>query len=77
MAAPRHSCRAFKPDPVPRDQIEQIVASASRAPSWCNAQPWQLTITSGAETDAFRAALLHEAANGIPSPDLPFAVRSS
>ena len=68
----RHSCRAFLAEPVARDRIEQIVASASRVPSWCNAQPWQVTITSGAETDAFRGALMQEATHGGPAPDLPF-----
>lgn len=68
----RHSCRAFRPDPVPRDQIEQILTSASRAPSWCNAQPWHITITSGEETDRFRTAMQEEAATGTPAPDLPF-----
>lgn len=68
----RHSCRAFLPDPVPRAHIEQIMASASRVPSWCNAQPWQVVITSGAETDRFRDAMLNEAQTGMPVPDLPF-----
>ena len=68
----RHSCRAFLPDPVPQEQIAQIVTSASRVPSWCNAQPWQLIITSGDETDRFRDAMLNEAENGTPAPDLPF-----
>ncbi|WP_425078673.1 nitroreductase [Ruegeria denitrificans] len=68
----RHSCRAFLPDPVPQDQIAQIVTSASRVPSWCNAQPWQLVITSGDETDRFRDAMSNEAENGTPAPDLPF-----
>lgn len=68
----RHSCRAFLPDPVPQEQIAQIVTSASRVPSWCNAQPWQLVITSGDETDRFRDAMLNEAENGTPVPDLPF-----
>nr|WP_174836685.1 nitroreductase [Ruegeria sp. HKCCA6837] len=68
----RHSCRAFLPDPVPRAQIKQIVASASRVPSWCNAQPWQLVITSADETDAFREAMQNEAVSGTPAPDLPF-----
>jgi len=27
---------------------------AQLTPSWCNSQPWQVTITAGAETDAFR-----------------------
>ncbi|MES0863661.1 nitroreductase [Ruegeria sp. SCPT10] len=68
----RHSCRAFRPDPVPTEQIEQIVASALRVPSWCNAQPWQLVITRGEETDRFRQALQNEVATGQPTPDIPF-----
>ena len=72
LMAARFSCRGFKPDPVPRATIEAIVATARRVPSWCNAQPWQLTITSGAETDAFRAALKDEMATASHAPDLPF-----
>ncbi|WP_282151706.1 nitroreductase [Ruegeria atlantica] len=72
LLAERHSCRAFRPEPVPKDQIEQILTSASRAPSWCNAQPWNIVITSGAETDAFRKALQNEVTTGAPEPDLPF-----
>lgn len=68
----RHSCRVFRPDPVPKADIEQIIASAGRAPSWCNAQPWQVSVTSGTETERFRAALLDEVATGSPTPDLPF-----
>jgi len=68
----RHSCRGFRPDPVPRDVIEQVIATARRAPSWCNAQPWQITLTSGGETDRFRDALQAEVASGTPQPDLPF-----
>ena len=37
----RHSCRAYLPKPVAPSLIEQAVATAARAPSWCNAQPWQ------------------------------------
>lgn len=68
----RHSCRAYKPDVVPREVIERIVGAARRMPSWCNAQPWQLTITSGAETDALRAALWDQAMKGGDTPDLAF-----
>ncbi|WP_120636138.1 nitroreductase [Ruegeria sp. EL01] len=68
----RHSCRAFRPDPVSRDQIEQILISASRVPSWCNAQPWSVVIASGKETDMFRRAMRAEAETGPPVPDLPF-----
>ena len=68
----RHSCRAFCPDPIPKDQIEQILTSAARVPSWCNAQPWDVIVTSGAQTDTFRKALQEEATTGAPAPDLPF-----
>ncbi|WP_290560352.1 nitroreductase [Aestuariivita sp.] len=70
--AARFSCRAFRPDPVPRADIERIVALARRAPSWCNAQPWQVTLTSGAETERFRSALLAEVATANHSPDIAF-----
>ena len=72
LLSARHSCRAFRPDPVPKADIEQILSSASRAPSWCNAQPWDIVITSGEETDTFRTALQNEVATGAPKPDLPF-----
>lgn len=72
LMAARYSCRAFRPDPVPREVIEKIVATARRVPSWCNAQPWQLTITSGDETDRFRAAMTERAMQGGHEPDLPF-----
>ena len=68
----RYSCRAFRPDPVPGPVIERVVAAAGRAPSWCNAQPWQVTVTQGAETDRFRAALLEAVATGAPKPDMPW-----
>ncbi|MBO9447083.1 nitroreductase [Ruegeria sp. R14_0] len=72
LLSARHSCRAFRPDPVPKADIEQILSSASRAPSWCNAQPWDIVITSGEETDTFRTALQNEVSTGTPKPDLPF-----
>ncbi len=72
LFARRYSCRGFRPDPVPREIIESIVNAARKMPSWCNAQPWQLTITSGAETEALRAALWDQAMAGGHDPDLPF-----
>ena len=50
----RHSCRGFLPDPVPDPVIARIVEIAQRTASWCNAQPWQLDITRGEGTEAFR-----------------------
>ena len=61
----RFSCRAFRPDPVPQEHIEQIIEAARHAPSWCNAQPWQVILTSGdrdrrnklLQTDSFKFLL--------------------
>ncbi len=71
----RHSCRAFRPDPVPREVIERILATAQKVPSWCNAQPWQVIVTSGAETDAFRDMLLRAVETEPHAPDFPFPER--
>ena len=40
--ASRKSIRAFKPDPVSRETIEEILKLASRAPSGGNVQPWRV-----------------------------------
>ncbi|MBM1634016.1 nitroreductase [Sulfitobacter mediterraneus] len=69
----RHSCRAFRPDPVADSTITQIVKTARHVPSWCNAQPWQVSVTKGAGTEAFRQLMLETAsAGGVPQPDLPW-----
>lgn len=64
----RYSCRGFLPEPVPRAAIEQILRISQRTPSWCNTQPWQVSITSGAATERFREAMLG-AIEREPSPD--------
>ncbi|RDJ97360.1 nitroreductase [Paraburkholderia lacunae] len=68
----RHSCRAFLPDAVARTTIERILETAQRAPSWCNAQPWKLVITSGAATEDFRRGLLEHVTTLKPAPDIAF-----
>lgn len=45
---------------------------AQRAPSWCNAQPWQVVVTTAAATDAFRAALCEHVAKHAAAPDIAF-----
>jgi nitroreductase len=72
LFARRHSCRAFRSDPVPRAEIEQVIATAQKVPSWCNAQPWQITITSGDQTEELRKMLMQNALKGGHSPDLDF-----
>jgi nitroreductase len=73
LLAARYSCRAFKPDPVPRAVIERIVRAAQRTASWCNSQPWHATIMSGVETERFRKAMYDSAASGAEAaPDFPW-----
>ncbi|RYG11735.1 MAG: nitroreductase [Burkholderiales bacterium] len=43
----RFSARAFLPQPVPREVIEDILRVASRAPSGNNAQPWKVYVLQG------------------------------
>jgi nitroreductase len=68
LMASRFSCRGFLPRPVPREDIERILSLAQRTASWCNAQPWQLVITSGEATARFRQRLL-EGAGEPGEPD--------
>jgi nitroreductase len=62
----RYSCRAFRPEPVPRPTIERILTAAQRTASWCNSQPWQIVIASGAAKERFRAAIYAAASSGAP-----------
>lgn len=68
----RHSCRGFLPDQIPQDTIAQIVQTAQRVPSWCNAQPWHLTITSGHETSRLRDFMYKTAQEDAHNADLDF-----
>ena len=62
----RFSCRAFRPDPVPRSTIEHVLTAAQRTASWCNSQPWQIVIASGEAKERFRKAIYAEASSGAP-----------
>jgi nitroreductase len=43
----RRSARAFRPDPVPREVLEDILRIAARAPSGTNIQPWKIHVVAG------------------------------
>lgn len=68
----RHSCRAFLPQPVPAARIDAMLASAQRTASWCNTQPWQLLLTSGAGTEALRTAMRQAARERPAASDIAF-----
>ncbi len=54
----RKSIRAFKPDPVPREMIDNILQLATKAPSAINLQPWEFTVVSGKEKERLCRRLL-------------------
>ncbi|MDQ2733408.1 MAG: nitroreductase [Pseudomonadota bacterium] len=70
LMAARSSCRGFESRAVPRPVIELILREAQRTASWCNAQPWQVTVVSGASVDSLREALLECAKTETAAPDL-------
>jgi nitroreductase len=62
----RRSIRGYKPDPVPRALIEEIVGLAMRAPSSYNSQPWSLYVISGEPLDRIRAGNVERMVAGVP-----------
>lgn len=54
----RRSIRAFKPDPVPRDKVEEVLRMATLAPSAINLQPWEFTVVVGEERERLSRRLL-------------------
>ncbi len=69
----RYSARRFLAKQVPRETIQKILDIAQQSPSWCNTQPWQLTLLSGSALERFRASLYEHARSGAtPNPDFPF-----
>jgi nitroreductase len=54
----RKSIRAFKPDSVPKETIEEILQLAVKAPSAINLQPWEFTVVSGREKERLCKRLL-------------------
>ena len=43
----RKSIRGYKPDPVPKDLLREILEIATRSPSAGNLQTWEITVVTG------------------------------
>lgn len=65
--AGRRSVRAFLPDPVPKETVEQILQAAARAPSGSNIQPWQVIVLTGDPLRQFCEELSAMSLSGAPS----------
>lgn len=69
----RCSIRAFDATrAVPREVLNEVLALAQRAPSNCNAQPWQVYVVTGARCTALRHKLTSLATAGqVPASTTP------
>jgi nitroreductase len=71
----RYSVRAFKPDPVPRKVLEDLLTNSLRAPSSSNTQTWEFAVVGGEtmkdlrETLAARAFAQDDRAGDIPQAE--------
>ena len=54
----RKSVRAFKPDPVPKAIIEDILKLTIHAPSAINLQPWEFIVVIGEEKERLSRRLI-------------------
>lgn len=50
----RKSIRGYKPDPVPKKILKEILDIAMRSPSTLNTQPWEITVVRGEVLDNIR-----------------------
>ncbi|MDD5398507.1 MAG: nitroreductase [Dehalococcoidia bacterium] len=69
----RYSVRAFKPDPVPRHILEELLTVSQRSPSWANTQTWEFAVVGGAVMDDLGKALADRAfAQDARNADIPY-----
>lgn len=67
----RKSYRAFKPTPVPREIIEQVLEVAGKSPSYANSQPWEVAVVSGERKEGLSKILYKMAEADVEAkPDL-------
>ena len=66
----RKSIRGYKPDPVPKQVLMEILESASHAPSAINTQPWEFTVLAGDVLENVRRANVEMFNSGtLPQPE--------
>jgi nitroreductase len=70
----RMSIRQFKPEPVPKGILMEVINTAKWSPSYKNSQPWELTVLSGEKKEILTNMLLKLMDSGArPCPDIPEA----
>ena len=67
----RMSIRSFKPEPVPKELLMEVVDTAKWSPSYKNSQPWEVIILSGEKKAALSKMVVGLCEGGAdPSPDM-------
>lgn len=72
VVASRRSLRAFLPQAVDTQTLEQVFSVALRAPSNCNTQPWLVHVVSGETLEKLRSELAPRFLAGEISMDFPY-----
>lgn len=68
----RMSIRKFKPEPVPKELLLDVINIAKWSPSYKNTQPWEVAILSGPKKEALSKLLIENLEKGVPTcPDIP------
>jgi len=62
----RRSIRGYKPVPVPKELVREVIEMAMRAPSSFNTQPWNFYVVSGEPLDRIRAGNTERILAGVP-----------
>ena len=66
----RKSIRGYKPDPVPKQVLEQILEVATHAPSAMNTQPWEFAVLTGEVLENVRRSNVELLNSGVlPNPE--------
>jgi len=67
----RRSYRAFKPDRIPREVMQEVIEAASNSPTYMSTQPWEMAVVTGKKKDRLSDKLLELAKTNAPAtPDL-------
>ena len=62
----RRSIRGYRPDPVPKALIREVIELAMRAPSSLNTQPWNFYVVTGNVLDRIREGNVERNLAGVP-----------
>jgi len=77
----RYTVRAYKPKPVPKEVLTELMEAALRAPSWANTQTWEFAVVGGEVMQELKQSLTAKASAqeerypDIPRPEWPSPYR--